>query len=60
MRHVERQGRVPLLEPIVQRWRPSKSVNQPTERADAPSEATNEEKTMGSHVNSRLDVVSAA
>lgn len=60
MRHVEQQGRVPLLEPIIQRWRPNKSVNSPMDRAGALSEATSEEKTMGSGVNSRLDEVQAA
>lgn len=60
MRHIERQGRVPLLEPIIQRWRPNKSVDQPTDPASTPSETTGDEKVMDRDANSRVDEVSTA
>lgn len=60
MRHVERHGQVPLLEPIIRRWRPSKSVDESKDAEDVPSEAAGDEKAMGRDANRRVDEISAA
>lgn len=57
MRHKERYGTIPVLEPVLRRWRPQSQNSVDESVPSTPLELSDEDKSLGAGANYRSNEV---